>query len=131
MMNPSSIDMSTKHFNMFINGEIVPSGSEEYFESTNPSNGEVIATVANASIEDMEAEMSAGYRRSDHKDSSLDATYLRRKSFAWSGRDRYGLCSFSRDIHLGIRLPTKAGDSLVRNRTASPHNLFGTQDFAA
>ena len=52
-MNPSSVDMSTKHFNMLINGEIASAKEEGYFESINPSNGEVTATVTNANLDDM------------------------------------------------------------------------------
>ena len=42
-----------QQFGFFINGEIKPLEGSNYFESLNPSSGEVIARVANANVEDM------------------------------------------------------------------------------
>lgn len=61
----SSIDMTTKHFDMFLNGEIVSSSDGGYFESVNPSNGDVFATITNATLEDVEAIVRAAKESAD------------------------------------------------------------------
>src|SRR3989338_10013618 len=42
-----------EHFKLLIAGELVSSRDEKYFDSINPSTGEVFAKVADASIDDM------------------------------------------------------------------------------
>jgi acyl-CoA reductase-like NAD-dependent aldehyde dehydrogenase len=79
----SHIDMSTKHFGMLIDGAIVSARDDGYFESVNPSNGEVFATVANATTEDMAAAIqaaSAAFNKGTWKNFSLSerGIYLRK-----------------------------------------------------
>lgn len=64
----SSIDMTTKHYDMLINGMIVSSSDNEYFESVNPSTGEVFATVTNSTQEDMIAAIDAAKKAYDKGD---------------------------------------------------------------
>jgi acyl-CoA reductase-like NAD-dependent aldehyde dehydrogenase len=47
------------HYQLFINGEFVESTSKKTFESINPYNQEVVATVARANVEDTRAAISA------------------------------------------------------------------------
>lgn len=53
------------HYRLFINGEFVESKSGGTFQSINPFNQEVIATVARANAEDVQAAISAARRAFD------------------------------------------------------------------
>lgn len=55
---------ASKQFDLYINGELVPTG--KYFDAVNPSNGEVFARMANASIQDMNNAVSAARQAFDH-----------------------------------------------------------------
>jgi acyl-CoA reductase-like NAD-dependent aldehyde dehydrogenase len=57
MMSTTKIEI--KHFNLLIDGQMVPSKQGGYFESINPSTGEVFARVANATVEDLQAAIKA------------------------------------------------------------------------
>ncbi len=48
-----------QQFDLFINGEIKPLESGNYFDSIDPSTGEVFARVADASVEDMQSAIKA------------------------------------------------------------------------
>lgn len=49
----------TRQFEMFIGGKNTPSVSGKYFDSINPNDGSVVATVANGTPEDVEAAVTA------------------------------------------------------------------------
>ncbi|MGE0267608.1 MAG: aldehyde dehydrogenase [Candidatus Omnitrophota bacterium] len=53
-----------KQFDLYINGDLV--SAEKYFNSVNPSTGEVFARFADASVEDMHKAVSAARRAFDH-----------------------------------------------------------------
>ncbi|VAX34952.1 Aldehyde dehydrogenase [hydrothermal vent metagenome] len=44
-----------KQYNLLIDGKVVSSADEKYFDTINPSTGNVFAQVANANVSDMEA----------------------------------------------------------------------------
>ncbi len=48
-----------KHYQLFINGEYVDSTNGEYFEAYNPATGELLATVAKATKEDVDRAVEA------------------------------------------------------------------------
>jgi len=53
-----------KQFDLYINGGLVP--VEKYFDAVNPSNGEVFARIADASVEDMNKAIAAARHAFDH-----------------------------------------------------------------
>lgn len=48
-----------KKYQLLINGEIKASGSNKYFDAVNPSDGEVFAQVADATVDDMKTAIDA------------------------------------------------------------------------
>lgn len=54
-----AVSTEIKQFDLLINGRISPSKEGRYFDSLNPSTGEVLARVADASAADMEAAIAA------------------------------------------------------------------------
>jgi aldehyde dehydrogenase (NAD+) len=54
-----------RDYRLFIGGELVDSASGETFETLNPSNGEVVATVAKAGPEDVERAIAAARKAFD------------------------------------------------------------------
>src|SRR5438067_10857771 len=54
------LDQHKRRFDHFINGAWQKCWSGEYFETTDPSTGEVLATVAQGRTEDVHAAVSAG-----------------------------------------------------------------------
>jgi acyl-CoA reductase-like NAD-dependent aldehyde dehydrogenase len=56
-MNTTSLDI--QQLNLSINGQLTPAKDKKYFDSINPSTGEVLARVADASVEDMQAAIAA------------------------------------------------------------------------
>jgi aldehyde dehydrogenase (NAD+) len=59
-------EMKRTHYAMIINGERVESQSGDVFETFDPAKGEVIATIAKASIEDAEKAVQAARNSFDH-----------------------------------------------------------------
>jgi aldehyde dehydrogenase (NAD+) len=59
-------EMKRSHYAMIINGERVESASGEVFETYDPAKGEVIATIAKATIEDAERAVQAARNSFDH-----------------------------------------------------------------
>lgn len=55
-----------KEYNLLIDGAVSPAAQGTYFESINPSTGEVFARVANAAIEDMTSAIKAARNAFDH-----------------------------------------------------------------
>lgn len=54
-----------QQFDLFANGKFHPAGSGKYFDSINPSNGEVFAKVADATLPDIQKAISAARRKFD------------------------------------------------------------------
>ncbi|GIO26696.1 aldehyde dehydrogenase family protein [Ornithinibacillus bavariensis] len=59
-------EMKRSHYGMVINGERVESVSKEVFETFDPAKGEVIATIAKATIEDAERAVQAARNAFDN-----------------------------------------------------------------
>ena len=55
-----------KNYNLYIDGQMVPAAGDKYFQSINPSNEEVFAEVADASLEDMQSAISAAREAFDN-----------------------------------------------------------------
>ncbi|HOW36158.1 MAG TPA: aldehyde dehydrogenase family protein [Candidatus Omnitrophota bacterium] len=55
-----------KKYQLFINGEIKASGSNKYFDAVNPSDGEVFAQVADATVADMKTAIEVARASFDH-----------------------------------------------------------------
>ncbi len=62
-MNTTSI----QQLNLFIDGQMTPSKQKKYFDVLNPSNGDVLTRVADASLEDIKAAISSARRTFDSK----------------------------------------------------------------
>lgn len=61
-----SIKTETQQFDLFIEGKCVPAGSGRYFDAINPSNGEVMARLADADVSDLNNAVSAARIAFDH-----------------------------------------------------------------
>lgn len=60
------IDADIRQLDLFIDGQFSPARRKQYFESVNPSDGRMIAKVADANIDDMEAAIAAARRAFDN-----------------------------------------------------------------
>lgn len=59
-------ELKRDHYSMIINGERVESSAGDTFETYNPAKGEVLATVAKATVEDAERAVQAARESFDH-----------------------------------------------------------------
>ncbi|MCR4336584.1 MAG: aldehyde dehydrogenase family protein [Candidatus Omnitrophica bacterium] len=59
------LKVEQQQFDVLIDGKIRPASGERYFEAINPSTGEVLAKIADASLEDMQEAVAAARRAFD------------------------------------------------------------------
>ena len=58
-------NLTIQNFNLLINGELIVAENQKYFDAINPSTGEVIARIADASTDDVNRAIAAARRSFD------------------------------------------------------------------
>ncbi len=69
-----------KKYQLYINGQLVPSQGDKFFQSINPSSEEVFAEIADASLEDMQAAIKSA-REAFDKETWRDLTVKERGAY--------------------------------------------------
>lgn len=73
-------NMTIQNFNFLVNGELIAANDQKYFDAINPSNGETIARIADASTEDVNRAVEAARRSFDDQWFSGESTIEQRTS---------------------------------------------------